>query len=170
MQSRARLLGHPIHPMLIVFPLGLLGMAAIFDLVGVFRHETRWSEVAFWMIGAGVVTGLLAAVFGLVDWTAIPSGTRAKTIGLLHGGANVVAVALFAASWWLRRGHSGSPGTLPLALGWAGLVVALFGGWLGGELVDRLGVGVDDGAHLDSPNSLSGRPATDSTHHTPRVA
>jgi len=169
MKSRVRLLGHPLHPMLIVFPLGLLGMAPIFDLIGLIRHETRWSEVAFWLIGAGIITGLLAAVFGLIDWTAIPWRTRAKTIGLLHGGSNVVAVALFAISWWLRRGHSGGSGNAAIVVGWIGLCVALLGGWLGGELVDRLGVGVDEGAHLDSPSSLSGRPASESVHNTPRT-
>jgi uncharacterized membrane protein len=145
--------------MLIVFPLGLLGTGTIFDIIRAVSGTGRWSDIAFWMIGAGVIGGLLAAVFGLIDWLAIPSGTRAKSIGLFHGGANVVAVVLFAGSWFLRRGHAADPGAAPVVLSIVGLAIALVGGWLGGELVDRLGVGVDDGAHLDSPNSLSGLPA-----------
>src|ERR1041385_7794943 len=104
MESRAKLFGHPIHQMLIVFPLGLLATAVIFDIIYLATDTPRWTEVAFWMIAAGIVGGLVAAPFGLIDWVAIPSNTRAKTIGLLHGGGNLVVVLLFAGSWWLRRG------------------------------------------------------------------
>lgn len=161
MRSAARLLGHPIHPMLIVFPLGLLGTSTIFDIIRLATQRGMWSEVGMWMIGAGVIGGLLAAVFGIVDWIAIPSGTRAKSVGLIHGGVMVVAVVLYAVSWFLRRGHSADPGGLALAFSFVGLIVALAGGWFGGELVDRLGVGVEDGAHLNAPNSLSNRPASE---------
>src|SRR5688500_15448065 len=155
MESRAKLLGHPIHQMLIVFPLGLLAMAVIFDVVAIALAQGYWSEIAYWMIAAGVVTGLLAAPFGTIDWLAIPAGTRAKRIGAVHGIGNVIVVALFALSWWMRTGAPAAPDTAALALGFAGGVLALGTGWLGGELVDRLAVGVDDGAHLDAPSSLS---------------
>ena len=60
MESRAKLLGHPIHQMLIVFPLGLLATAVFFDLLAIALTEGYWSELAYWMIAAGVVTGLVA--------------------------------------------------------------------------------------------------------------
>lgn len=157
MESRAKLLGHPIHQMLIVFPLGLLAMAVIFDLLAIWLGQPHLSEVGYWMIASGVITGLLAAPFGTIDWIAIPSGTRAKRIGALHGIGNVVVVLLFAGSWWLRRGAPASPSTLALVLSFGGALLALFTGWLGGELVDRLAVGVDDGAHADAPSSLRTR-------------
>jgi uncharacterized membrane protein len=156
-ESRAKLLGHPIHPMLIVFPLGLLAMAVIFDLLAIGLGEGYWSEISFWMIASGVVTGLLAAPFGAVDWLAIPGGTRAKRIGALHGIGNVVVVLMFAVSWLMRRDAPGAPETTALALSFAAGVLALVTGWLGGELVDRLAVGVDEGAHLDAPSSLRTR-------------
>jgi uncharacterized membrane protein len=159
MESKVKLLGHPIHPMLIVFPLGLLATSLIFDIVYLITDNGTWSQVAFYDIAAGIVGGLAAAVFGLVDWLAIPGGTRAKAIGLWHGGGNVVVVALFALNWLLRRDDPREPGTLPLILSVVAVVLALGTSWLGGELVDRLRVGVDDGAHLDAPSSLSGRPA-----------
>jgi uncharacterized membrane protein len=81
MESRAKLLGHPIHQMLVVFPLGLLAMAVVFDLLAIGLSQGYWSELAYWMIAAGVVTGLVAAPFGTIDWFAIPAGTRAKRIG-----------------------------------------------------------------------------------------
>ena len=154
MESRAKLLGHPIHPMLIVFPLGLLGMAVVFDVIALALRTGYWSEVALWMMVAGIVSGLIAAPFGLIDWLAIPAGTRAKRIGALHGLGNVVVLLLFAASAWLRWFTPQAPPTEALAFGFAGLCLALFTGWLGGELVDRLGVGVDDRAHVDAPSSL----------------
>jgi uncharacterized membrane protein len=157
MESRAKFLGHPIHQMLIVFPLGLLAMAVIFDAVAIVLRQGYWSEIAYWMIAAGVVTGLLAAPFGAIDWLAIPAGTRAKRIGAVHGLGNVLVVVLFGASWLLRGADPEAPAFLALALSFAGGGLALFTGWLGGELVDRLAVGVDEGAHLDAPSSLSTR-------------
>ena len=154
MESRAKLFGHPIHQMLIVFPLGLLATAVAFDLLALARSQGYWSELAFWMIAAGVVTGLLAAPFGFVDWLAIPSGTRAKRIGAVHGLGNVLIVLLFAVSWLMRRDAPAAPEQVALALSFVAGGAALITGWLGGELVDRLSVGVDDGAHVDAPSSL----------------
>ena len=113
------------------------------------------------MIAAGIIGGLLAAVFGLIDWLAISAGTRAKAIGLWHGVGNVVVVLLFIASWLMRRPSPTQPSTVALALSFIAVALAVVTGWLGGELVDRLGVGVDEGAHLNSPSSLSQRPARD---------
>ncbi|NUO62669.1 MAG: DUF2231 domain-containing protein [Gemmatimonadaceae bacterium] len=160
MEARAKLFGHSIHQMLIPFPFGLLATAVIFDIIRLASGTPKFSEVAYWMIAAGVISGLLAAPFGTADWTKIPSGTRAKRVGAMHGIGNVVLVVLFAGSWLLRSGDPTTPGTLAYVLSFAGFLLALVTGWLGGELVDRLGVGVDSGAHVDAPSSLSGRPAT----------
>ena len=159
MRAKARLLGHPIHPMLIVFPLGLLTVAAIFDVISVCTHNGQWSNLSYWMIASGVIGGLIAAMFGIIDWFGIPEGTRAKYIGLIHGLSNVVVVILFIVSWFMRRTNPAAPGMTAMVLGWIGILIALFGSWLGGELVYRLNVGVDRGANLDAPNSLSGRSA-----------
>jgi uncharacterized membrane protein len=160
MESKAKLLGHPVHPMLVVLPLGLFIGAVVFDGAYLWRGSPALATAAYWNIAAGIIGGLLAAVFGLIDWLAIPSGTRAKRIGLLHGGTNVVVVLIFAAVWWMR---GDAPDLIPTTNLFLLEVVALglgsVAGWLGGELVDRLAVGVDDGAHLDAPSSLSGRAA-----------
>jgi uncharacterized membrane protein len=160
MESKAKLLGHPIHPMLIVLPLGLFIASVVFDAVYVWRGSPAFATAAYWNIGAGIVGGLLAAVFGAIDWFAIPTGTRAKRIGLLHGGSNVVVVVIFALVWLMRGDRPDTaPTTNLFLLEVVALALGSVAGWLGGELVDRLGVGVDDGAHLDAPSSLSGRPA-----------
>jgi uncharacterized membrane protein len=154
MESRAKLFGHPIHQMLVPIPFGLLAMAVVFDLGGLVLAQGYWSGIAYPMIAAGVVTGLLAAPFGAFDWLGIPSGTRAKRVGAVHGLGNVVVVLLFAGSWLMRRDAPSAPSQVALALSFVGGGLALITGWLGGELVDRLSVGVDDGAHVDAPSSL----------------
>jgi uncharacterized membrane protein len=147
--------------MLVVFPLGLLATSFFFDLLRQGTGVLGFATASYYMIAAGVLGGLAAAVFGLVDWLAIPKLTRARYIGALHGIGNVVVTGLFAVSWLLRRGDPLNPGTGPILLSLVAVLLALVTGWLGGELVDRLGVGVDEGAHLDSPSSLSGRPASE---------
>ena len=164
MESRAKLFGHPIHQMLIVFPLGLLATGVVFDVIYLIWNDPTMATVAYYMITAGIVGGFLAAPFGLIDWLGIPAGTRARSIGLMHGLGNVVVLLLFIGSWWLRYSSGSSNHIAPTAgyvLSFAGAALSLLTAWLGGELVDRLGVGVDDGANLDAPNSMSGRPATD---------
>jgi len=156
MEARAKLFGHPIHQMLIVFPLGLLGASLFFDLIALGAGKPALMQAAFYMIAAGILAGLLAAVFGLIDFLGIPGATRAKRIGLLHGVGNVIVVGLFAVSWWLRRPDPSAPGTMPVVISAVAVAIALVTGWLGGELVDRLGVGVDDGANVNAPSSLSG--------------
>ena len=160
MESRAKFLGHPLHQQLIVFPLGLLGTAVVFDLIGRFADWPEIARAGWYMIAAGIVTGLVAAIFGAIDWTAIPSETRAKRIGALHGVGNVIVVTLFAIAWLLRRDEPAPVETLPLMLEVAAAGLSLATGWLGGELVDRLAIGVDPGANPDAPSSLSGRPAS----------
>ena len=166
MESKAKLLGHPIHQMLIPFPFGLLATAVIFDIVYLLWGNPTMVTVSFWMIVAGIIGAIVAAPFGLIDYLAIPGGTRAKSVGLLHGLGNVVVLLLFIGSCWLRYSNSSPPATVPylpttlaLLLSFVGFALAGGTGWLGGELVDRLSVGVDDGANLNAPSSLSG-PAT----------
>jgi len=157
METKFKLFGHPVHPMLIVFPLGLLSSAVVFDLLYLATGNEDLAIFSFWAIAAGVIGGLAAAVFGAWDYLAIPAGTRAKRIGLVHGGGNVVVTALFAISWLMRREDPAylPDNILPLAVGLLGAGLALFTAWLGGELVYRLRVAVDDDAGLDASSSLS---------------
>ena len=158
MESKAKLLGHSAHQLLIVFPLGLLATAVIFDGVFLATGKDTMALVAYWMIVAGVIGGLASAPFGLIDWLAIPRGTRLDGRPGPRPGQRRGAVTV--------RRELVAPGRRAVgrlarasALSFAGAGLAVVTGWLGGELVSRLGVGVYDGAHLNSPNSLSGRPA-----------
>lgn len=155
MESRVKLLGHPIHQMLVPIPAGLFIVAAILDVVGLFV-ETSWiPTVTFWNIALGICAGLVAAVFGVLDFRHIPKTTRARRIGTLHGLGNVIAVVFFAAALVSRIGAPRyEPGVPALMLEISALLLLGATAWLGGELVDRLGVGVDDGANVNAPSSL----------------
>lgn len=155
MESKAKLAGHAIHPMLIVFPLGLLSTAVIFDFMTLASKAGKFSEAAFYMIAAGILSGLIAGIFGLIDWIAIPKATRAKSIGGWHAILNAAVLLLFAISWILRRETPAQPPIGALVWSFMGFGLALISGWLGGELVERLGIGVDSGANANAPSSLS---------------
>jgi uncharacterized membrane protein len=154
-ESKAKLLGHPIHPMLVVFPLGLLVTSVLFDIIGLLTTETSLTSAAFYMIGVGVVVGVIAAIFGLIDWISIPLRTRAKGIGLWHGLGNALMLGFFGASWFMRRDAPEAPAAAALVLSVLGVLLSAVTGWLGGELVYRMGVGVDKDAALSAPNSMS---------------
>jgi uncharacterized membrane protein len=159
MEAKARAFGHPVHPMLIVLPLGLLVASVIFDTVFFLGDDRVFAQVAFWNIAGGIVGGLIAALFGVADWLAIPSHTRAKSVGLAHGVGNLGVMILFGIAWVLRLGvpdHAADTTSFVFSL--AGLALGAVTGWLGGELVNRLGVGVHPGANLNAPSSLSRRP------------
>src|SRR3954447_1469180 len=108
MESKAKLAGHPIHPMLVVFPLGLFATSLIFDLIRLFSTNGVWSVVSEYLIGAGVIGGLLAAFFGSVDRIA-----------------NVVVTGMFMASWLLRLATPADPPAGALILSAFAVVVAL---------------------------------------------
>lgn len=154
MESKAKILGHPLHPMLVAFPLGLLSSSLVFDIIHLVSNHQRWGEVAYLTLCAGLITGVVAAIPGLIDAISIPENTRAKYIGYLHGIGNAIVLSVFALSLILRKFMPEFGPIAPLALSAVGVGGALVTGWLGGELVDRLGVGVSDGAHLNATNSL----------------
>lgn len=155
MESRVRVLGHPVHPMLVVFPLGLLVTAVVFDVIYLITGNASFAQVAFWDIAAGLVGAVVAALTGLLDWLIVPRESRARRIGMWHGLSNAVVVVLFALAWLYRLNeptHAVEPLWLVIQL----VAVSIGGvaGWLGGELVDRLGVGVSADANVNAPNSL----------------
>lgn len=149
MQRRFRVLGFPIHPALTVFPLALLTTGVAFDvlhqlrtteLIGDRRYTGFWAVFAYWLIATGIVGGLVAAPFGLLDWLSFPRGTRAKVLGRWHGLGNTIVLAVFGVSWWLRRDDPENPGTIAFALGLLGLGLVVLTAWLGLEIADRFAV------------------------------
>ena len=156
MESTMKLLGHPVHQQLVSLPLGMLAAAVLLDLIGLVAGGPgpMLAAAAYWVLALGVAAALLAAPFGLIDLMAIPAGTRAARIGRLHGLGNLVVVALFGASWWLRHVYAQQPATIAMGLSFAGAALALGTAWLGGELVSRLGIGVYEDANVNASSSL----------------
>lgn len=164
MESKTKLVGHAVHPMLIVFPLGLLAMAVIFDVITIVTTISKFSEASFYMIFAGVFCGLFAAIFGVIDWLAIPNATRAKRVGMWHGIGNLFVMLLFSLSCALRWNSPGQPSIVALMLSFAGAGVTMITAWLGGELVERLGVGIYRGANVNASSSF--KTLTQTPHRT----
>ncbi|WP_332745836.1 DUF2231 domain-containing protein [Hydrogenophaga sp.] len=154
MNRSIHLFGHPVHPLLVLFPGGLLFSAVLVDLSTLVGTGPRAVQLAQDLLALGLAGGLLAAPFGWLDWRRIPRGTRARRLGALHGGGNAVALSLFALSWFLRE-EGLPPSAAVLALSLVAGACMLGTVWLGGELVTRLGVGVHAGAHPDAPGSLA---------------
>jgi uncharacterized membrane protein len=157
MKARIRIAKHALHPMLVVFPLGLLATSVVWDVCRLATHNPTWGVVAFWTIVAGVIGGLLAAVPGFIDWLAIPNDTRAKSVGTIHMILNLVVVGLFVVSLIARSQASGGyalASFVHMMSGWIGVAIALVSAWLGGELVETLGISVHEGANANAPSSL----------------
>ena len=146
MSSPASIGGHPIHPMLIPFPIALWVFSLFSDLIYLWRGNPAWEWVAFYTLAGGSVGALAAALFGIIDYFAIED-KKVSGIAAWHARFNVLALLLFAASFYLRtnRGAAMVSGrmTIPLALSIVGVLVVGVSGWLGGELVFKHGVAVE---------------------------
>jgi uncharacterized membrane protein len=142
MPSTAAIAGHPIHPMLVGFPIAFLVGGLLTDIAYWLDPEHFWARASLWLIAAGVVTGLLAAVFGLVDFATIRRA-RSVSAGWVHLVGNLLAVGLSVVSVLLRVADVERL-VLPWGLGLSLLVslILLVTGWAGGELAYRYKIGV----------------------------
>ena len=143
-RSTARFMGHPIHPMLVPYPIAFFTGAFLADLAFLWTGLPFWATAAAWLIGAGLVGALLAALAGFTDFLGEPR-VRALSTAWLHMLGNVTLVVLEAINLVLRYGDPAaalpSPGVY---LSGAGFLLLGFTGWLGGELVFHRRVGVAD--------------------------
>lgn len=147
MASPASIGGHPIHPMLIPFPIALWVFSLIADVVYLWRGNPAWKDwVAFYALLAGIIGAALAAVFGIIDWLSIKD-REVKKVADWHARLNVIALVVFAASFYLRTAGGaswvGGSHTVPFALSVLGVILITISGWLGGELVFKHGVAVN---------------------------
>jgi uncharacterized membrane protein len=141
MASPASIKKHPVHPMLVAFPIGLCVFALVCDLVRAAGGNTVWQTVAIYCIAAGIVGALVAAVPGLIDYFSIDEAAM-KRIASLHLAINLGAVVIFAINLWLRL-RLPAESYLPLGMSIAGVLVMGVGGWLGGEMVYVKGMAVE---------------------------
>ncbi len=141
--STAAIMGHPIHPMLIPFPITFLTAALATDVAARTTEDPFWSRASRWMLGAGIVTGLVAGAVGAIDYFTIRRA-REKSVGKLHAYGNPIALGLAAANLAMRqkRQADAMPGTAEIALSTATAAVLGVTGWAGAELSYRHMVGV----------------------------
>lgn len=139
--------GHPIHATVVTIPIGAWTAAVVFDILALCGVEpSAFALGAQWLVAIGVIGGLLAAVFGLIDFSSLASGTKARRIALIHLGFNVGAIVLFAISFAVRAADAGDPSVWGFVLAIVGLAGVGVSGFLGGELAYRYGVRVADEA------------------------
>jgi uncharacterized membrane protein len=141
MTTPARIAKHPIHPVLVVFPIGLWVFSFVCDLVYAVNGHESWNDAAFYSIAGGIVGGLAAAIPGFVDLFSLDRPI-VKRLGITHMLLNVCAVALFSTNLFLRT-QMGAGSVAPVLLSVIGLVLISISGWLGGQMVYVYGVAVE---------------------------
>ena len=163
MASPASIGGHPIHPMLIPFPLALWFFSLIADLIYLWRGNPVWRDwIAFYALLGGIIGAVAAAIFGIIDWLSIKD-RAVKKVADWHARLNVIALLIFAASFYLRTiGGSewvGRSYTVPLLLSIVGVILITISGYLGGELVFKHGVAVNPQNDTEVEESAKARTA-----------
>lgn len=143
-RSTVRIAGHPLHPILVTIPIGLLVGAFITDLAYWQTGWASWAYFSAWLIGAGIIGALIAATAGFIDFIAEPR-IRAMRKAWYHFIGNLVVVALSVVNFIVHM-RDGAAAVLPAGLTLSAIVTVLlvFTGWMGGEMVFKAGVGVRD--------------------------
>lgn len=142
METPARFFGHPVHPTLVAFPIGLWGFSFVCDLMFAFGSgSVLWNELAFHAMAGGLLGAFAATVPGLVDYASL-SEPRVRRLGALHLFLNAVIIGLYVVNLWIRNGHAHEV-ALPVALSLLGVSLLLVSTWIGGEMVYVHGVAVE---------------------------
>ncbi len=147
MASPASIGGHPVHPMIIPCPIALWVFSLIADVIYLWRGNPVWRDfIAFYALLGGIIGAAAAAVPGLMDWLSLKDPAVVK-IANWHARLNVIALLIFAASFYLRTTSgadlvSGSY-AIPVGLSVLGVILITISGWLGGEMVFKHGVAVE---------------------------
>jgi uncharacterized membrane protein len=140
-ESTAQIAGHPLHHMLVAFPIAFLIGAFATDIAFWSTRNVFWAQASYWLLIAGIVTALIAAIPGLIDFLTIDR-VRNLTIAWVHFLGNLLVVALALINLWLRWNDpaAGVPGW-GFNLSLLSTALLLVNGWLGGELAYRYGIG-----------------------------
>jgi uncharacterized membrane protein len=145
MKSKAAVGNHPIHPALVTLPFGAFFLALIGDIVHSLSGGLFWYQFAFYCIGIGIITALVAAVFGFVDYVAVPMRPAARVLASTHLTLNLIAVVLYVITFFLRLSNAAyqtSRWTLAFVLEVVPFAMLAISAWLGGQMVFIHHVGV----------------------------
>ena len=143
-RSTAQIAGHPIHPMVIAFPIACFVLAFVSDLAFYATSNQFWATASLWLLGIGLITAAFAAVTGLIEVFG-DNRIRRMSDTRLHAAGNAIALLIALYNWYTRFEH-GSSAVVPTGIVLSGIVVLIlaFAGWKGGEMVFRHRVGVAD--------------------------
>lgn len=143
MKSKAHLKGHPLHPILVSFPIAFFTGTLLFDVAGLMFKRDDFHTTAMYLEIAGVGFALLAAVPGIIDYIFIvPPRSSGKKRALKHGLINIITVIIFGLAFLLRKNNGASLLAI-IGLETIGIIFLSIAGWLGGTLVYRNQIGVD---------------------------
>jgi uncharacterized membrane protein len=142
--SSAHVVGHPLHPILITLPIGFFAATFLFDLLYWQMQNAAFATGALWLLGAGLVGAVLAAITGLIDFVG-DARIRALGDSWQHAIGNVILVLVELYSFYQRYRY-GTSAVVPLGLSLSviAVLIMLFTGWKGGEMVFRYRVAVHD--------------------------
>ncbi|HEX3672370.1 MAG TPA: DUF2231 domain-containing protein [Candidatus Cybelea sp.] len=155
MQGKATLGGHPLHPMLVTFPIGCFVAAVVSDVISIWAGPVFWAAMSTWLILFGIAGALLAAFFGFVDYISAPMTVRAKSIAAWHMTLNIAAIVIFGWACAIRfLDHTSVAG---YALTGLGIVLIGISGWMGGEVAHR---------HLVGSSEADARVTREAADHT----
>lgn len=149
-RAKAAIKGHPIHPIMVTVPIGLLTGAVLADVVSLFYQSDVVAHLSFWTSAVGVVSGLAAAVPGLIDYLFVARHTSAKKLGIMHMTVNVIALIGFGIGTFLMyRSGAGTGAEIvltntTLALHLVAYLFLMLGGIFGGEMAYRHKIGMVD--------------------------
>ena len=152
MNTPASIGNHPIHPMLVVFPIGLWMFSFISDLIFLLGKNLLWNQIAFYAMLGGLIGAVLATVPGLIDMFSITNPKVGK-IAWNHMLLNLVALAVFGINLYLRTVLEAGA-FIPIALSVLGVLLLALSGWLGGELAYVHGVGVQSQGNDNTEKKL----------------
>lgn len=133
MQGKATIAGHPLHPMLVAFPIGFFGGVLVSDIISIWGNLSFWSQMSVWLIAFGVIGALVAALFGFIDYFTAPMPPEVKRTATTHMVLNLTVVVIYIAAFFVRYGHA--PSTLGYVLTYVALCLLVISGWYGGHLV-----------------------------------
>lgn len=164
MYSKIKIFGHPVHPILVAFPIAFYTATLVCYIIYTSNHDVFWFKVAYVANLAGIIMAVVAALPGFVDWLYIPAKTVAKKTGLFHLLCNVAALVLFAGCFFMQKDkwNDTNPNIGPaIVLTAAGFLITGVAGFLGFNLIQKHHVGVepftDEETKVVSANEYSGK-------------
>jgi uncharacterized membrane protein/nitrite reductase/ring-hydroxylating ferredoxin subunit len=143
MRSKANFKTHPIHPMLVPFPIAFFTGSLLFDIIGWTTSNEKLWQTGYYLQGAGIIFGILTAIPGLIDFLyTVPPKSTGKKRAAKHGLLNTTVLLIFSANFFCRMNTTISP-VITLVLDVVGFILLSIAGWLGGTLVYRNQIGID---------------------------